>query len=144
GLWRLVVESRQRPRLGQHALEWIQRVPQLRRIPWRWRVQWIPRRRAALVSATVRRPMTAAAGGTNMSHLPGLNKIPVVRVAVCSVLIVMLISAGACRRKPDNNTAVGTTGEETQKTFASPAEAGAALHDAAKSGDQGALAPVFG
>src|SRR5262245_34865917 len=82
-------------------------------------------------------------GGTNMSQLPGLNKIPVVRVAVCSALIVMLISARACRRKPDN-TAVGTTGEESRKTFASPAAAGAALHDAAKSGDQVALAAIFG
>jgi hypothetical protein len=78
-----------------------------------------------------------------MSHLPGLNKSPVVRVAVCSALIVMLVSVPACRRKADN-MAVGTTGEETQKTFASPAEAGAALHDAAKSGDQVALAAIFG
>jgi hypothetical protein len=82
-------------------------------------------------------------GGRNMSHLSGFNKIPVVRVAVCSALIAMLISAGACRRKPDN-AAVGTTGEETQTTFASPAEAGTALHDAAKSGDQVALAAMFG
>jgi hypothetical protein len=78
-----------------------------------------------------------------MSHLPGLNKIPVVRVAVCSALIVVLVSLPSCRRKPDN-TAVGTTGEETQTTFASPAEAGAALHAAAKSGDQVALAAIFG
>jgi DUF2950 family protein len=78
-----------------------------------------------------------------MSHLPGLNKIPVVRVAVCSALIAMLVSLPSCRRKPDN-TAVGTTGEETQKTFASPAEAGTALHDAAKSGDQVALMAIFG
>ena len=78
-----------------------------------------------------------------MSHLPGLNKIPVVRVAVCSALIVMLVSLPSCRRKPDN-TAVGTTGELTQKTFASPAEAGAALRDAAKSGDQVALTAIFG
>src|SRR4030095_2745959 len=40
--WRLVVESRQRPRLGQHALEWLQRFPQLQRIRRR---RWIPRRR---------------------------------------------------------------------------------------------------
>src|SRR5262245_27982103 len=79
----------------------------------------------------------------DMSHLLGLNKIPVVRVAVCSALIVMLVSLPSCRRKPDN-TAVGTTGEVTQQTFASPAEAGAAFHDAAKSGDQVALTAIFG
>jgi Protein of unknown function (DUF2950) len=85
-----------------------------------------------------------------MSHLPGLNKVPVVRVAVCSALIVLIVSLPSCRRKPDNTAvgtskeAVATTGNETQKTFASPAEAGAALHDAAKSGDQEALTAMFG
>jgi len=86
-----------------------------------------------------------------MSHLPGLNKVPVVvRVAVCSALIVLIVSLPSCRRKPDNTAAgtskeaVATTGKETQKTFASPAEAGAALHDAAKSGDQEALTAMFG
>ena len=84
-----------------------------------------------------------------MSNLRGLNS-PVVRVAVCSALIVMIVSVLGCERKP-NNTAVGTTGQavgtsgkETQKTFASPAEAGAAFHEAAKSGDQTALLAIFG
>jgi len=85
-----------------------------------------------------------------MSHLPGLNKVPVGRVAVCSALIVLIVSLPSCRRKPDNTAvgtskeAVATTGKETQKTFASPAEAGTALHDAAKSGDQAALTVIFG
>ena len=78
-----------------------------------------------------------------MSLLSGLNKIPVVRVAVCSALIVMIVSVSSCRRKQDN-TAVGTAGKEVQKTFASPAEAGAAFHDAAKAGDQVALTAIFG
>jgi hypothetical protein len=84
-----------------------------------------------------------------MSHLPGLNR-PVVRVAVCSALIVMIVSVVSCESKP-NNTAVGTTGQavgtsgtETQKTFATPAEAGAAFHEAAKSGDQTAVLAIFG
>jgi hypothetical protein len=83
--------------------------------------------------------MTVAVGGTNMSHFPWLNKIPIVRVAVCLALIVMSVSAPSCERKPNkpNNAAVGTTGKETQKTFVSPAEAGAAFHDAAKSGESG-------
>ena len=75
-----------------------------------------------------------------------------VRVAVYSALIVMIVSAISCQRKPNNTAAgttgkeaqVGTTGKETQKTFASPAEAGAAFHDAAKSGDQAALMAIFG
>jgi hypothetical protein len=85
-----------------------------------------------------------------MWHLPGLNKIPVFRVAVCSALIVMIVSVLSCERKPDNaavrttGKAVGTTGKETQQTFASPAEAGAAFHAAAKSGDQVALTAIFG
>jgi Protein of unknown function (DUF2950) len=85
-----------------------------------------------------------------MSHLPRLNS-PVVRVVVCSALMVMILSAVSCGRKPNNTAvgnagkeAVGTTGKETQKTFASPAEAGAAFHDAAKSGDQAALLAIFG
>jgi Protein of unknown function (DUF2950) len=79
-----------------------------------------------------------------MSHLPRLNT-PVVRVVVCSALIVIIVSMLSCRRKPDN-TAVGTTGKktETQMTFASPAEAGATFHNAAKSGDQAALLAIFG
>ena len=85
-----------------------------------------------------------------MSHRCGLNRMHVVRVAVCSALIVIIVSLPACRKKPDNTAvgttsqAVATTGKEAQKTFASPAEAGAALHDAAKSGDQEALTAMFG
>jgi Protein of unknown function (DUF2950) len=88
--------------------------------------------------------MTVAVGGTNMSHLSLLNKIPVVRVAMCSALVVMILSALSCGRKPNNDTAVGTSGKEMLKTFASPAEAGAAFHEAAKSGDQTALLAIFG
>ena len=75
-----------------------------------------------------------------------------VRVVVYSAVIVMIVSAISCERKPSNpaagttgkETQVGTTGKETQKTFGSPAEAGAAFHDAAKSGDQAALTAIFG
>jgi len=84
-----------------------------------------------------------------MSHLRGLSS-RLVRVAVCLAQIVMIVSVLSCERKP-NNTAVGTTGKtvgtsgkEAQKTFASPAEAGAAFHEAAKSGDQTALLAIFG
>ena len=92
-----------------------------------------------------------------MSHLAGLNRTCVVRVAVGAALVAAMISAPSCERKSDHPTVktanqavrttgdtVGTTGKEAQKTFASPAEAGAALHDAAKSGDQMALTAIFG
>jgi hypothetical protein len=64
--------------------------------------------------------------------------------------IVMIVSVLSCERKPNKTAvgttdkAVGTTGKETRKTFASPAEAGAAFHEAAKSGDQTALLAIFG
>jgi Protein of unknown function (DUF2950) len=78
-----------------------------------------------------------------MSQLPGVNKIRVVRVGFCSALIVTMISMIGCGRKQEN-AAVGTAGTETQKTFASPAEAGKAFLQAARSGDQAALLAIFG
>jgi hypothetical protein len=78
-----------------------------------------------------------------MSHLPGINKIRVVRAGFSSALIVTMISMLACGRKQEN-AAVGTTGTETQRTFASPAEAGKAFLDAAQSGDEAALLAIFG
>ena len=84
-----------------------------------------------------------------MSHLPGLNN-GVVRSGVCTALIILIVSVVSCGRKPKNTAegttgqAVATTGKETQKTFASPADAGAAFHDAAKSGDHTALTAIFG
>ena len=78
-----------------------------------------------------------------MSHLSGIDTIRVVRAGCCSALIVMTISMLGCGRKQEN-AAVGTTGTETQKTFASPAEAGKAFVDAARSGDEAALLAIFG
>jgi len=78
-----------------------------------------------------------------MSHLPGLNEIRFVRIGSCSALIVTTILMLGCGKKQEN-AAVGTTGKETQKTFASPAEAGTAFLEAAKSGDEAALLAIFG
>jgi DUF2950 family protein len=78
-----------------------------------------------------------------MSHLPGINKIRVVRTGLSSALILTLISMLGCGRKQEK-AAVGTTGTETQKTFASPSEAGKAFLEAARSGDQTALLAIFG
>jgi hypothetical protein len=78
-----------------------------------------------------------------MSHLSGINAIRVVRAGCCSALIVTMMSMLGCGRKQEN-AAVGTTGTETQKTFASPAEAGKAFLEAARSGDESALLAIFG
>jgi hypothetical protein len=78
-----------------------------------------------------------------MSHLSGFNTIRVVRVGFCSALIVTMFSMLACGRKQEH-AAVGTTGTDTQKTFASPSEAGTAFVEAARSGDQAALLAIFG
>jgi len=78
-----------------------------------------------------------------MSHLPVVNTIRVVRAGLSSALIVTLISTLGCGRKQEK-AAVGTTGSETQKTFASPAEAGKAFVEAARSGDQTTLLTIFG
>jgi hypothetical protein len=72
-----------------------------------------------------------------------VNKIRVVRAGFSSALIVAVISTFACGRTQEK-AAVGTTGTETQKSFASPSEAGKAFVDAARSGDQTALLAIFG
>ena len=78
-----------------------------------------------------------------MSHLPGIKKIRVVRAGFCSALIVTMIPIVGCGRKQEH-AAVGTSGTETQKTFASPSEAGKAFLEAARSGDETALLAIFG
>jgi hypothetical protein len=79
-----------------------------------------------------------------MSHLRGVNKIRVVRAGFSSALIVTMISMLGCGRKQQEKAAEGTTGTETQKTFASPSEAGKAFLEAARSGDHAALLAIFG
>ena len=55
-----------------------------------------------------------------------------------SLLLVLIATLTAC------NKSENSAPEITQKTFASPAEAGAALRDVAKSGDQNSLLAIFG
>jgi hypothetical protein len=75
-----------------------------------------------------------------MSHLVWKYKIRSARLCAFSLFlsVVPLISCN----KPEN----AATAEKpaAQKTFASPAEAGAAFFEAAKSGDQGTLVAIFG
>jgi Protein of unknown function (DUF2950) len=61
------------------------------------------------------------------------------RFALSLTLFAIIISLASCR-KPEKAAA----GSESQKTFAAPQEAGTALLEAAKSGNQAALIEIFG
>lgn len=77
-----------------------------------------------------------------MSKLVQNHKIPVSPFRIAITLVALTIWMASCN-KPENSAAQKTE-EANQKTFASPAEAGAAFLEAAKSGDQGALTTIFG
>jgi hypothetical protein len=74
-----------------------------------------------------------------MSYLLQHSKSQVIRLGLSLILVAIIISLAACR-KPQKVAA----SNETQKTFASPQEAGAALLVAAKSGNQDSLLEIFG
>jgi len=60
-------------------------------------------------------------------------------VALLSVVpLILVITLSSCRRSENPSTAA------TQRVFASPADAGAALLEAAKSGDAAAMQAIFG
>jgi hypothetical protein len=80
--------------------------------------------------------MKPGSGGMSMSHLFGNSKIKAERLAIFVTLFTLTISLVSCN-KSDNS-------QGTQRTFASPADAGAAFLEAAKSGDQSALLAIFG
>src|SRR5436190_5282942 len=73
-----------------------------------------------------------------MSHLLGNNRIQVRRVGLYLMLFAIII-AFSCRKSEK----VAASGE-SQKTFGSPQEAGAALLEAAKSGNQASFLEIFG
>lgn len=70
-----------------------------------------------------------------MTCLVRERKLLVSPIVMWCGFLVLFGSLAACQKSPD---------KITQKTFASPEEAGAALFDAAKSGDQQALLSIFG
>ena len=74
-----------------------------------------------------------------MSHLVWSHKILAARLFIFLMLFASIISLVSC------NKSEKATAEKAgaQKTFASPADAGAAFFEAAKSGDQGALLGIF-
>src|SRR5262249_18130200 len=74
-----------------------------------------------------------------MSYLLRDNKTQVFRLGLSLSLLVIIISLASCR-KPEKVAA----GNEAQRTFGTPQEAGTALLEAAKSGNQAALLEIFG
>jgi len=84
--------------------------------------------------------------GIVMSVLAG-HKDEGLNVRLISILLLALALLVSCARretKGAESAAEPGTGNVTQKTFASPAAAGAALFEAAKNGDQKALMAIFG
>jgi hypothetical protein len=71
-----------------------------------------------------------------MSHFIGNDEMQAARLTMLAALVALIISFAACNKSDSSKAA--------QKTFASPADAGAAFLEAAKSGDQGALLAIFG
>jgi hypothetical protein len=65
-----------------------------------------------------------------------MRKTQVIGFAMCATVFALMVSMASCKKAEEP--------KPEQRTFASPAEAGAALLEAAKSGDQGALAAIFG
>ena len=71
-----------------------------------------------------------------MSRLVRNQKILASRLVLFVMLFALIITLASCSKPEDS--------KPLQKTFASPADAGAAFLEAAKSGDQGALVAIFG
>lgn len=75
-----------------------------------------------------------------MAHIVWNQKVAFAHLALVAALFGVILSLASCS-KSENAT---TEQKAVQKTFASPADAGAAFLEAAESGDQAALLAVFG
>jgi Protein of unknown function (DUF2950) len=75
-----------------------------------------------------------------MWHAVRNKEMLAARLAMVGPLLAMIFSLASCN-KPGNAT---TQNKPVQKTFATPADAGAGFLEAAQSGDQNALLAVFG
>ncbi len=74
-----------------------------------------------------------------MSHIVRDRKLRVVDFRMLLTLLLTISSLASC-----NKSEKATSEKPVQKSFASPADAGAAFLEAAKSGDQSALRAIFG
>ncbi len=77
-------------------------------------------------------------GGLDMFHPVRNRNLSVFGLRMILMLLLTINSLASCKSQK------ATSGKVVQKTFASPADAGAAFLDAAKSGDQSALLAIFG
>jgi len=71
-----------------------------------------------------------------MSRITWTHKSQGVRFAMCMAVAALVVALASCKKSDDS--------KPSQRTFSSPAEAGAAFLEAAKSGDQTALLAIFG
>jgi hypothetical protein len=78
-------------------------------------------------------------GGLSMSRVILKKRILAARFFTSMMLVALIIPMSSCG-KPEKSAAE----KVAQKTFATPADAGTALVEAAKSGDQAALLAIFG
>jgi len=70
------------------------------------------------------------------------REVPSPRLLLAAILMLIVSASVSCSK---NKSAEGSANaNEVQKTFASPSEAGAALLEAAKSGDRNKLKEIFG
>jgi len=74
-----------------------------------------------------------------MLHLVRDQKVVALHLAMFAAFLALITSLVACSKQ--ENT---TTEKAVQRTFASPEDAGAALLEAARSGDQAAFVAIFG
>ena len=75
-----------------------------------------------------------------MSEMIGKHRIVTSRLWMLAMLLACVCSLVSCSKQESAPAEKAAT----QKTFASPADAGTAFIEAAKSGDQGALLAIFG
>ncbi len=71
-----------------------------------------------------------------MSRIRWTDKSQSVSFVLCMAVAALVLSLASCKKADES--------KPVQKTFASPAEAGTAFFEAAKSGDQDALLAIFG
>jgi hypothetical protein len=108
----------------------------------RWRISWRWWRRfsALALSETLRRAETISDfGGLDMFHLVRNRNLRVFGFRMILTLLLAISSLASC-----NKSEKTTSQKAAQMTFPSPADAGAAFLEAAKSGDQSALLAIFG
>jgi Protein of unknown function (DUF2950) len=84
--------------------------------------------------------MNVIFGGSHMWCPNQYKKIMASRIAIFATILALTFSLASCKKSVN----ASAENKAVQKTFANPAEAGAAFIQAAQSGDQAALLAIFG